>query len=146
MPYKISYNSNKMPYKNRALHNLETSHTELPLKNSRILQDSSPGWCCERAVGRCSRRSPDAETFVLVEVHHSDDLLNKRNCKSGNLSSFSCLYFHFFRKDKKKKSSVYINGRRRGREGGLGASCSRAGLSLSLFLSVWTSDWHKQFG
>lgn len=73
MPYKIPYNSNKIPYKNRTLHSLETRHTELPLKNSSVMQDPSPGQCCERAVGRCSGRSPDAETFVLVKVYHSDD-------------------------------------------------------------------------
>lgn len=101
------------------------------------MQDPAPGRCYEYAVGRCSGRSPDAETFVLVEVYQSDDLLNKRNCKSGNLSSLNCLYFHYFRKDiKKNKSGPNINGRRRDREGGLVASCSRAGPSPSLLLSV----------
>lgn len=103
MPYKIPYNGNKIPYKSHTLHNLETSHTELPLKDSRMVQDPSPGRCCECAGGRCSGRSPDAGTFVLVEVYHSDDLLNKRNYKSGDPSSFNCLCFHFFRKDIKKK-------------------------------------------
>lgn len=97
-----------MPYKSHTLHKLETSHTELPLKNSRMVQDPSPGRCCECAGGRCSERSPDAGTFVLMQVCHRDDLLNKRNYKSGNLSSFNCLYFNFFRKDIKKNNPVQI--------------------------------------
>lgn len=73
------------------------------------------------------------EAFFLVGVYHGDDLLNKRNCKFGKLSSYSCLYFHFFKKGiikkKKKKSSPNINWRRRDGEG----EGRRAGSQLFLY-------------